>query len=73
MLFWTGEKVGLVGFSPRSGFSSEEFEEELAPAQDPEIEEAERAHREQMRLALERQADDVRFVRNLGLGSGLVE
>lgn len=70
LLFWTGEKLGLVGFSSRPGFAAEEFEEPVHSTQDPEMAEAERAHREQMRYALERQADDVRFVRNLGLGSG---
>lgn len=71
LLFWTGEKLGLVGFSSRPGFTAEEFEEPASSSQeDPEIAEAERSHREQMRRALERQADDVRFVRNLGLGSG---
>ena len=30
----------------------------------------EQAYGDKMRRALERQADDVRFVRNLGLGSG---
>ncbi|KAK1755204.1 hypothetical protein QBC47DRAFT_383054 [Echria macrotheca] len=66
LLFWTGEKLGLVTISARPGFTSEDFEEQ----QDEGYREEERAYNERMRLALERQADDVRFVRNLGLGSG---
>lgn len=73
LLFWTGEKLGLVTFTARPGFTSEDFEE---PAEPPDAEtlareKAEAEYSAKMRRALERQADDVRFVRNLGLGSGL--
>ncbi|KAK4129636.1 hypothetical protein N657DRAFT_610174 [Parathielavia appendiculata] len=70
LLFWTGEKLGLVTFSARPGFAAEDFE---APVEAAEAE-ALAAHSEygdRMRRALELQADDVRFVRNLGLGSGV--
>ncbi|KAK4136667.1 hypothetical protein BT67DRAFT_439668 [Trichocladium antarcticum] len=73
LLFWTGEKLGLVTFTARPGFTAEEFEEQLG-ARGPEAlarESEEKAYGENMRRALDRQADDVRFVRNLGLGSGL--
>lgn len=73
LLFWTGEKLGLVTFSARPGLTAEDFEAQ-AEAADMEAlarEGAEKAYSEQMRRALERQAEDVRFVRNLGLGSGI--
>jgi len=71
LLFWTGEKLGMVTFTSRSGFQSEEFEERDSLGEE-ELEQArqEQAYGDKMRRALERQADDVRFVRNLGLGSG---
>ncbi|GKT64803.1 F-box domain-containing protein [Colletotrichum tofieldiae] len=69
ILFWTGEKLGLVSFSGKPGFTADDFEEP-APKSEEEakVEEAEKEYGERMRLALERQADDVRFVRGLGLG-----
>lgn len=72
LVFWTGEKLGMVTFTSRPGFRSEEFEEDRVDLSDEEVERAreEKAYGEKMRRALERQADDVRFVRNLGLGSG---
>lgn len=71
LLFWTGDKLGLVTFSARPGFMAEDFEERAPDAEALARESEVRAYNERMRLALERQADDVRFVRNLGLGSGL--
>ncbi|KAI3324550.1 F-box domain-containing protein [Xylariaceae sp. AK1471] len=65
ILFWTGETLGLVSFSSKPGFMPEDF------IDDPKmLEEAEEEQLfvEQMRLALERQADEVRFVQNLGGG-----
>jgi hypothetical protein len=73
LLFWTGDKLGLITFSARPGFNAEDFEE-LVDVPDAEAlarEREERAYKEKMRRALERQADDVRFVSNLGLGSGI--
>lgn len=73
LLFWTGDKLGLVTFSARPGFTAEDFEEHVEEQDaDALAREAEaRAYSERMRLALERQADDVRFVRNLGLSGGI--
>ena len=74
VLFWTGEKVGLVGFRPESGFGMDEGKEGKRWEGDGEgDEEADLAgkadiYRERMRRVLERQADEVRFVRGLGLG-----
>jgi hypothetical protein len=74
LLFWTGDKLGLVTFSARPGFTADEFEnarDEVAAAPDAEALAAQSEYSDMMRRALERQADDVRFVRNLGLGSGI--
>lgn len=70
LLFWTGEKLGLVTFSARPGFRAEDFESR-DEAPDAEALAAQSEYSEKMRQALERQADDVRFVRNLGLDSGI--
>ena len=48
-------------------FTAEDFEEGARSAAEVEKEKEERIYSEKMRRALERQADDVRFVRNLGL------
>jgi hypothetical protein len=73
LLFWTGEKLGLVTFSARPGFRAEELEErDEGEAPDAAaLRAAQSDYSERMRRALERQADDVRFVRNLGLDSGI--
>ncbi|KAK4451706.1 hypothetical protein QBC34DRAFT_51707 [Podospora aff. communis PSN243] len=73
LLFWTGEKLGLVRISAKPGFTAQDFEEqrdELLLEGERARASEERAYSERMRLALERQADDVRFARNLGIGSG---
>ncbi|RWA13692.1 hypothetical protein EKO27_g1411 [Xylaria grammica] len=67
ILFWTGEALGLVGFSSRSGFSPEDFVENTKTPEEAAAEEEEQVYAERMRLALERQADEVRFVQNLGM------
>ncbi|KAK4042221.1 hypothetical protein C8A01DRAFT_33718 [Parachaetomium inaequale] len=74
LLFWTGEKLGLVTFSARPGFTAEGFEKERDEGEAPDAEAlraAQSDYSERMRRALERQADDVRLVRNLGLDSGI--
>lgn len=68
LLFWTGEHLGMVTFSPSPLFTAEDFEEEAKSAAELEKEREERIYSENMRKALQRQADDVRFVKNLGLG-----
>ncbi|OLN86814.1 hypothetical protein CCHL11_07825 [Colletotrichum chlorophyti] len=70
ILFWTGEKLGLAGFSYKPGFTADDFEEPAPKTEDEaRAEEAEKQYGDRMRAALERQADDVRFVRGLGLGA----
>lgn len=68
LLLWTGENLGLVAFTAAAGFTPEEFEDSARSAAEEEREREERVYGLEMRRALERQADDVRFVRNLGLG-----
>lgn len=60
LLLWTGDRVGVVGFrtEPRFVLGEEGGGEEGEAA----------LFAERMRRALERQADEVRFVRGLGLG-----
>lgn len=69
IVFWTGEKLGLLSFSSQPGFSAEDFEENTKTPEEISAEEQEQMYSERMRLALERQARDVRFVQNLGAGS----
>ncbi|KAL8825660.1 MAG: hypothetical protein Q9191_004275 [Dirinaria sp. TL-2023a] len=59
---WTGEKIGIVGFRKNPRFGP--WQGELLDDQARE----EREMQERMRRALERQADEARVVRSLGLG-----
>jgi len=72
VLLWTGEKIGMLGFKkkPRFVFDSGE-DEEAQSVDDKEKVEGfdERDYGRMMRRALERQANEVRFVRGLGMGS----
>lgn len=67
LLFWTGEALGTVTFTSSPAWTPETFVEDDRTAAEVENEKEERAYSEGMRRALERQAEDVRFVRNLGL------
>ncbi|KAJ8130054.1 hypothetical protein O1611_g3578 [Lasiodiplodia mahajangana] len=67
ILFWTGETLGLVSFSSKAGFASEDFVENTKTPEEITAEEQEQVYTERMRYALERQADEVRFVQNLGM------
>jgi len=73
LVLWTGEKLGLLSFSSKSGFNAESFEEKSQTLEEAHKEREERIYGQTMRRALERQADEVRFVRGLGLGFGLGE
>jgi hypothetical protein len=69
VIFWTGEKLGLVSFSAKSAFTADDFEaKDVKSAADLEAEAQEKLHSNVMRRALERHADDVRLTRSLGLG-----
>ncbi|KAF2839266.1 hypothetical protein M501DRAFT_776009 [Patellaria atrata CBS 101060] len=73
LVVWTGDgRLGLVGFNTRPRFLPEDFEERME--EDREKEDRAREEREfgaKMRRALERQADEVRFVRGLGMRMGM--
>lgn len=68
LLFWTGENLGMVTFTASPAFTPEDFEEESKSAAQLEKEKEERIYSDNMRRALKRQADDVRFVAKLGMG-----
>lgn len=75
LLFWTGDKLGLVRVSAQQPrFTAEDFEGSedghLRQEEERAREAERRAYGDMMRQALESQADDARLVRNLGLGSG---
>lgn len=64
ILLWTGEKLGLVSFTASPLFDSKDFEVQN-PMTDADHEKREQyTHR--MRSALERQADEVKFIGTLG-------
>lgn len=71
LVVWTGEKIGLLTFSSKPGFTADTFEETAKTAEEVHKEREERVYSETMRRALERQANEVRYVRGLGLGLGL--
>jgi hypothetical protein len=62
--------VGLLTFSKKPAFDAESFELKAKTAEEAVREREERMYGQTMRMALERQADEVRFVRGLGLGLG---
>ena len=66
VLLWTGERVGVLGFRQMARF---EFGDEEALALEGGMEAEERDYGRWMRRALEKQANEVRFVRGLGLRS----
>lgn len=71
LVLWTGEKIGLLSFSSGPGFSAEDFEAKgpQTPGE-AQKESDEREYSQKMRRALESNADEVRFMRGLGLGLG---
>ncbi|KAG7108421.1 hypothetical protein HYQ44_012574 [Verticillium longisporum] len=70
ILFWTGEKLGLVSLSKTPRFKPSDFgDREPKTEEEMHLEQQEAEYSERMRTALERQADDVRLVRDLGLGA----
>ncbi|KAK9416472.1 putative F-box domain-containing protein [Seiridium unicorne] len=68
ILFWTGEKLGVVGFSSQPGLSAEDFEEDARTPEEIAAEMEAQSYNERMRRALNWQANDVKFVRHLGDG-----
>jgi len=70
LVLWTGDKLGLLSFSPQPGFTAESFEECAKSGEEMRREREERVYGETMRRALVVQADEVRFLRGMGLGLG---
>lgn len=67
LLFWTGERLGMVTFTSSPLFRESDFiVEEAAPTAK---EQAEQDYADQMRTALERHAEDVKFMTGLGMGT----
>ena len=66
MLVWTGERIGLLGFRNKPAFGADDFEEFAASMEERVKLREERIYGQAMRRALERQADEVRFMRGLG-------
>jgi hypothetical protein len=71
LVLWTGEKIGLLTFSSKPGFTAESFEKTAKTAEEAHREREDRVYSTTMRRALEHQANEVRYVRGLGLGLGL--
>jgi hypothetical protein len=69
LIFWTGEKIGLLSFSNKPGFTANSFEEvgHKTP-EEARQEREERTYSETMGRALEANANEVRWLRGLGLG-----
>lgn len=70
LILWTGEKIGLLSFSSKPGFTAESFEQAAKSAEESHLEREERVYSTTMRRALEHQANEVRYVKGLGIGLG---
>ena len=71
LVMWTGEKIGLLGFSSKPGFTADSFEEKVPQTpEEAHKEKEERTYSQTMREALQANANEVRFMRGLGLGLG---
>jgi hypothetical protein len=68
LVLWTGEKIGLLRFTRTPGFTAESFEKTVKTAEEAHREKEERVYSKTMRRALEQQANEVRYVRGLGIG-----
>lgn len=65
LAIWTGEKIGIVGFRKKPRFGPRGAKEEDEDVRSRK--EVAEVYEGRMRRALERQADEVRFLRGLGL------
>ncbi len=69
LVMWTGEKIGLLSFSSKPGFTAESFEESRVKApEDARREREEQAYSQTMRRTLEANINEVRYMKGLGLG-----
>ena len=72
VLFWTGERIGLMSFLPQARFggnNGSDWEQILDDGVDSIRRREEKIYGETMKRALERSADEVRWMSGLGLGS----
>lgn len=69
VIFWTGDKLGMVSFTGDTLFTPEELQNDKgAKSEDATEEDRQRQlYSQRMREALEKQADEARFVQGLGL------
>lgn len=67
LILWTGEKLALLSFSSKPGFTTDSFEEKAKSAEEAMKEREERIYGQTMKRALKMQADEVRFVTGLGV------
>lgn len=70
LVFWTGERIGMIGFSSERGSTADDFDHRAKTAEEATRERQEQTYSDMMRQALELQAGDARFVQRLGLGRG---
>lgn len=70
LLLWTGEKIGLLTFSSKPGFTGDSFEA-TGPKTPEKIREEREEHvySETMKRALEANANEVRYMQGMGLGA----
>lgn len=69
LVLWTGEKIGLLSFSSKPGFTAESFEDTgNKTPEELRREREEKTYSETMGRALEANANEVRWMRGLGLG-----
>ncbi len=68
LILWTGEKLALLSFSSKPGFTADSFETKAESAEEAMKQREERIYGQTMKRALKLQADEVRFVSGLGLG-----
>ncbi|KEY70480.1 hypothetical protein S7711_08675 [Stachybotrys chartarum IBT 7711] len=65
VLFWTGEKLGLVNFTTAAPFMVGDFEPDSASTSE---QQESQMYSERMWSSLKQQADEARFMRGLGFG-----
>ncbi|ETS75192.1 hypothetical protein PFICI_13676 [Pestalotiopsis fici W106-1] len=68
ILFWTGEKLGIVGFSSQPGFTADDFKVDTRTPEEIAVQQKADLYNEEMRQVMERHANDVRYARFLGSG-----
>ena len=71
LLVWTGENVGVLGFKEKARFGRGEWDEWKGESEkERKARREEEFYGEMMKRTFERQANEVRFVQGLGIGTG---